>query len=249
MSINKARLASELLGPVGGGGELQKLTITRERQRGRDAIEALFNPNEITLAISATWDQERLVGQGGTSAAVMLEYRYVEAETFEIELFFDTYESRSAALTLRRAATDVRRHTDRIAKLVEPDRELHRPPLCHLKWGTFDIFTGVFTSVRQRFTLFLEDGTPVRATLTCSLIGAATPGQARSAELHSSDVAKTRQVRRTDTLQSLAAEEYNDPAMWRHIAKANGIINPRDLRPGTVLAIPRLRPSGGADAR
>jgi nucleoid-associated protein YgaU len=178
----------------------------------------------------------------------MLEYRYVEAETFEIELFFDTYESRSTALTLRRAATDVRRHTDRIADLVEPDRELHRPPLCRLRWGTFDIFTGVFTSVRQRFTLFLEDGTPVRATLTCSLTGSATPGRARSAEMHSSDVVKTRQVRRTDTLQSIAAEEYNDPAQWRNIAKANGIINPRDLRPGTVLTIPRLQPSGGVDA-
>jgi nucleoid-associated protein YgaU len=49
-------------------------------------------------------------------------------------------------------------------------------------------------------------------------------------------------VRRNDTLHSIAAEEYRDPALWRHIAKANGIVNPRDLKPGTVLTIPRLRP-------
>jgi nucleoid-associated protein YgaU len=55
-------------------------------------------------------------------------------------------------------------------------------------------------------------------------------------------VAKTRQVRHNDTLHSIAAEEYRDPALWRHIARANGIVNPRDLKPGTVLTIPRLRP-------
>jgi nucleoid-associated protein YgaU len=55
-------------------------------------------------------------------------------------------------------------------------------------------------------------------------------------------VAKTRQVRRNDTLHCIAAEEYRDPALWRHIARANGIINPRHLEPGVVLTIPRLRP-------
>jgi nucleoid-associated protein YgaU len=48
-------------------------------------------------------------------------------------------------------------------------------------------------------------------------------------------------VRRYDTLQSLAADEYGDPALWRPIALANSIINPRDLAAGTILTIPKLR--------
>jgi nucleoid-associated protein YgaU len=259
VSINKTRVASELLGPVSGGGELQKLTITYERSGRRKSgeIEALFNPNEITLAKSATWEQQRVASHGGTtSSAVEQEFRFVEAATFDIELFFDTYEPRSGAMSFRSAATsllpagltrasgatDVRWHTDRVAGLVEADRELHRPPRCHLHWGAFDIFTGVLTSVRQRFTLFLEDGTPVRATLSCGFVESGTEAHAKAGELHSSDVAKKRQVRRNDTLQSIAAEEYNDPTLWRPIAKANAIVNPRDLRPGTVLTIPKLRP-------
>jgi len=106
----------------------------------------------------------------------------------------------------------------------------------------FDIFTGVLTSLNQRFTLFLDDGTPVRATLTCDFTEVGSQARARAAELHSSDVAKTRQVQRYDTLQSLAADEYGDPALWRPIATANGIVNPRDLRPGTMLTIPKLQP-------
>jgi nucleoid-associated protein YgaU len=256
MSINKARVASELLGLGTGGGELEKLTITYERRRRRPgSIEALFNPNEITLAKSTNWEQQRVVGRGGRVSGTIQEFRSVEAETFSVELFFDTYESRSAAMTWRRAATsllptsmsqrdatDVRRHTDRVAALAEVDRVLHRPPMCHLEWGAFDIFTGVLTSLQQRFTLFLEDGTPVRATLSCSFVEATTAARSRARELHSADVTKTRQVRRNDTLHSLAAEEYNDPSLWRHIARANGIVNPRELKPGTVLTIPKLRP-------
>ncbi|HZR52280.1 MAG TPA: hypothetical protein VFB06_22560 [Streptosporangiaceae bacterium] len=259
MSLNKAKVVSELLGLGSGGGELHKLTIYYERggRQQQGSIEALFNPTEITLTRSTVWQQQQTVGQGVPSgAAVEQEFRSVEAEQFSIELFFDTYGARSGAVTGAAAAasflpaslipggqsSDVRQYTDQIAKLVEVDTELHRPPVCDLRWGVFDIFTGVLTSLNQRFTLFLEDGTPVRATLTCDFTEVGSQARAKATELHSSDVAKTRQVQRYDTLQSLAADEYGDPALWRPIATANGIVNPRDLRPGTMLTIPKLQP-------
>ena len=260
MSINKAKVVSELLGLGSGGGELQKLTIYYEQsgRRGPGSVEALFNPSEISLTRSTKWEQQQTVGQGGpTGVAVEQEFRSVEAEQFSIELFFDTYGSRSntatgaaaaaatflpASLIPGRQSSDVRQYTDQIARLVEVDTELHRPPVCDLRWGVFDIFTGVLTTLNQRFTLFLDDGTPVRATLSCDFIEVGTQARARAGELHSSDVVKTRQVQRYDTLQSLAADEYGDATMWRPIAIANGIVNPRDLLPGTMLTIPKLRP-------
>jgi nucleoid-associated protein YgaU len=256
MSLNKARVVSDLLGLGGGTGELHKLTIYYERYNlPQGTIEALFNPSEITLTRSARWEQEHAVGQGGSSGAdVEQEFRSVEAETFSIELFFDTYEPRSdplsatqvaasfvpASLAGARLSTDVREHTSRIAGLVEVNADLHRPPVCDLRWGVFDIFTGVLAMLSQRFTLFLDDGTPVRATLTCEFTEVGTQGKARAAELHSADVIKVRQVQRYDTLQSLAADEYGDPAQWRPIATANGIVNPRGLVPGMTLTIPKL---------
>jgi nucleoid-associated protein YgaU len=252
MSINKARVASELLGFGTGGAALQRLTIERE---GGEPVEALFNPSEISVSGYASWDQAQPASYAGPNAAtVELEFRSVEAQTLSIELFFDTYESR-AAMTFKdavaallptpgsgRQATDVSRYTEQVAQLAEVDRDLHRPPVCNLRWGAFDIFTGVLTSLNQRFTLFLEDGTPVRATLSCSFLGVSLEWRRRKGELQSSDVAKTRRVRRNDTLHSIAAEEYRDPALWRHIARANAIVNPRHLQPGTLLTIPRLRP-------
>jgi nucleoid-associated protein YgaU len=254
MSLNKAKVVSELLGLGSGGGELQKLTIFPDPG---DPIEALFNPAEISLTKSAHWEQRRVVGQGGqNSAPVKQEFRWVQAEEFSIDLFFDTYESRSGGMSVAsvaasflpatlipgRDATDVRQHTDQIAKLLDLATEQHEPPVCKLRWGVFDIFTGVLTNLTQRFTLFLDDGTPVRATLSCDFAEVGTLGKARAGELNSADVMKTRQVQRYDTLQSLAADEYGDPALWRPIATANGIVNPRDLQPGMMLTIPKLQP-------
>jgi hypothetical protein len=259
MALNKASLASDLLGLGPGGGGLRKLTITHN---GADCtrngpIEALFNPHEISRSRSVNWQQRSAASQGSgwTWADMEQEFLAVAPETMSLELFFDTYESRAQASGWKRAAsfvqqanpfptgdaTDVTALTKRVAKLAEVDRELHHPPICKLSWGSFtDIFTGVLTRLDQRFTMFLPDGTPVRATLSCGFVETVTEADVLARELNSADVVKTRVVRRNDTLHTLAAAEYRDPRMWRHIATANGIVNPRDLKPGTVLTIPKL---------
>lgn len=259
MARNKASMASELLGLGPGGGGLQKLRITHNGQDGKKngPIEALFNPHEISRSRAVSWEQKKAASQGGgwTWSDMEQEFLAVNPETLSIELFFDTYESRSQASDWKSVAsfvqplnpfqtsdaTDVTKLTRRVAKLAEVDKELHHPPICRLSWGAFtDIFTGVLTQLDQRFTLFLADGTPVRATLSCSFVESPTRADVRARELNSADVVKTRTVRRNDTVHSLAAEEYRDPSLWRHIASANGIVNPRDLKPGTVLTIPKL---------
>ena len=74
-------------------------------------------------------------------------------------------------------------------------------------------FQGVIDRLDQRFTLFMEDGTPVRATLTCTFKEWRTNKEDReTAGLQSSDIAKRKFVRRGDTLSAIAAEEYLDPS-------------------------------------
>jgi hypothetical protein len=259
MARNKAGMAAELLGLGPGGGGLQKLRITFDRHDGTQGgpIEALFNPHEISRSRSVNWHGKKVASQGGgwTWSDTEQHFLSVGAETLSLELFFDTYEARSQVSGWQRAAsfvqpanpfqgsdaTDVTRLTDQVAKLAEVDRELHHPPICLLSWGAFGrIFTGVLTELDQRFTLFLADGTPVRATLSCSFLEFQTRAHRRAREMNSADVVKSRVVRRHDTLHSIAAEEYGDPGQWRHIAGANGIVNPRTVRPGMVLTIPKL---------
>jgi nucleoid-associated protein YgaU len=258
MTVNTGRLAAQLspFGTTSGG--LEKLTISYERggvlPSGR--IEALFNPDQLTTSRSARWEAEAVAGHGAPDAgAPVVEFHAVEPASLDLSLFFDTYERRPDAVGWARAAlppvpggvislrtaTDVRGHTERIAGLTKIDPELHRPPVCQLRWGRFDLHDWVLTELTENYTMFLEDGTPVRATLTCRFVEVVTTAVVRIAEPHSADVPRTRRVARGDTLHAIAAQEYGDPARWREIARANAILDPLRLQPGAVLVVPRLQ--------
>jgi nucleoid-associated protein YgaU len=48
---------------------------------------------------------------------------------------------------------------------------------------------------------------------------------------------KVHVVKPGETMALIANMEYGDSKIWRVIADANGLDNPKDLRPGTVLEI------------
>ncbi|HEX9374018.1 MAG TPA: LysM peptidoglycan-binding domain-containing protein [Roseiflexaceae bacterium] len=215
---------------------LEKLTIKVET--GRDqftkTIEALFNPNELSITRIVNWTPAPAAERDVAGS----QFTYGQPATLKVDLLFDTYEK----------GTDVREHTSAMYDLTSVQGNLHRPPLCKLSWGAFtlDDFQWVVTSLTHRFTLFLANGTPVRATLNCEFKQWRSGDQeARLLNKQSADVPKRRTVRRGDTLSSIAGEEYQDPARWRVIAQANQINNPRTLTPGQVLVIPALRPGAG----
>lgn len=203
--------------------ELAKATITPEDE---DPIPVLFNPTQYSLDQANTLAE---VGVPGLSAPI-LQYVRGNGRTLSMDLFFDTWEAQS----------DVRDHTRLIYGLLDLRGPLHRPPVCLFTWGKFN-FDCVVERVGGRFTLFLADGTPVRATLSVSFKEfVEVEVLVRRPPTESADHAKSYLVRRGDTLASIAAAEYGDPARWRPIAEANAIANPRLLAPGTRLALPAL---------
>ncbi len=206
---------------------LSKLTLQAvDGAKANQAITALFNPKEYTISKSVPWNPH---ASSGLDAPEM-QFTTGQGETLALELFFDTYEAKS----------NVRDHTDKLHTLALIDATLHRPPMVLVTWGKLT-FKGVVESLNHRFTMFLEDGTPVRATCTLSMREAKTASeQAEEKKLQSPDHAKLHAVRRGETLQSIAGSEYDDPAEWRRIADANGIDDPFRLEPGLKLVIPPI---------
>ncbi|MFP2925247.1 LysM peptidoglycan-binding domain-containing protein [Pyxidicoccus sp. 3LG] len=240
---------------------LAKLKIEYEKNKKGDFLgkhEALFNPNQLAYENKVSWRLEQSAMDSKVAEYRRLNLQRVEPSTFSIELFFDTYEGEPRAglglasrLALLRSplahaplakpsAVSVVTYTRPVAELTHYNKELHRPPVCKLSWGRFFLFKGVLSQVSQRFTFFMEDGTPVRATLGCVFTEYQTADDARRGELHSADVAKKYTVRPGDTLINIAAELYGDLSLWRVIADANRLQNPRRLEPGRVLDIPPL---------
>ncbi len=191
-------------------------------------LEVLFNPPEYTIAKSNSFAEVAIPGLGSP----LLQFTRGNIETLTMALFFDTYTYRDGE--------DVRNYTSKITDLLKIDPDLHAPPVCLFSWGELNL-TCVIEQVSQRFTMFRDDGVPVRATLNVTFKEYASEEfQAQSIDQASPDRTKRRIVKQGDSLWMWAAREYGNPNRWREIADKNEIENPRFLEPGTEITIPPL---------
>ncbi|HEY9206924.1 MAG TPA: LysM peptidoglycan-binding domain-containing protein [Candidatus Methanoperedens sp.] len=204
-----------------------------ERKDNGDLIPFVFNPKEFSVEKSNQFAEVNIPGL----SSPILQFVRGNARTITMDLFFDTYEE----------GIDVRVYTDRITGweageekgLMDIDSDLHAPPVCAFRWGDFR-FQCIIERVSKRFTMFLPNGKPVRATLNVTLKEYTdAEEQIRRISAQSADITKRWTVIHGDSLWSIAAREYGDPKDWRLIAEENGIDNPRLLKPGQVLIIPR----------
>jgi LysM repeat protein len=202
---------------------LEKASLQADQEA---EIPVLFNPTQYGLDSGNQYAEIGIPGLG----APLLQYVRGNSRTMSIELFCDTYE----------AGSDVRKFTNAIYDLLSIRSETHVPPICTFRWGSFQ-FRGIVERVSGRFTLFLADGTPVRATLTLGMKEFVDVSvEVRRTPTNSPDRTKAYTVQRGDTLYGIAAANYGDPAQWRPIANANAIDDPLALAPGSVLTIPRI---------
>lgn len=226
--------------------EKAKMGVVGKESAG---FHVLFNPSEYALERSVNFAAHPVLGLDSP----VMQFAHGESETLRMNLFFDTYSTgaeggdKTDSLKLlansklpEAAKMDVRKFTDKVYKLMEVDGDKHAPPKVFFKWGSLH-FEGYLVSVSQTFTKFTFRGIPVRARLDVTFKRAIDPkSQLKGMPRNSPDRTKFRTISEGDTLTALAEAEYNDAEMWREIAAANGIENPRLLRTGTQLKIPAL---------
>jgi hypothetical protein len=217
---------------------LAKLEMT-PLDKNRVKIEAkrfwvLFNPTSYSISTSVTW-----LPQGSRELnAPPLTYGGGASRTLTLELFYDVTEPIDGT-----RIDDVRKETNKVVTLARKDRDLGRPPVVAIEWGAAPLtgpdfpFIGVVSALTQNFTLFNANGTPVRANLNVTFTEFADP-EIDQRKLDPEFT--TRVVKRGDTLSGIAAELYGDPALWRAIALANRLDDPRRLEIGRHLAIPKI---------
>lgn len=188
-------------------------------------IEVMFNPTDYSTSLNVEW------GEGNQNGMIFSRSNY---GNLDLKLFFDTYEK----------GTDVREAgIKKIAELGLPSvegEERKKPPVCLFQWGKFK-FKGVIEKVDQSFTMFLSDGTPVRANVNVTM----KPVVDEKDILKLSGIEacrKLRVVKQGDRLDTIAAEELKDPLKWRLIADANNITDPLNFPgpedTGKVIIIP-----------
>lgn len=191
-------------------------------------VEVLFNPTEYSLEISNNFQASAPPGLSNP----ILQFVNGNADTLTMELFFDTWtDGRRIDVTLL---------TGRLVALLRIDGKTHAPPRVEFRWGVI-AFKAVIEKLSQKFTMFLSDGTPVRATLNVSFKQyKPLAEQLADPRRNSADKTKRRVVTGDDSIWLLAHREYGDVRDWRVIARKNRVADPRAIRPGTALVVPPL---------
>jgi LysM repeat protein len=203
---------------------LAKARITVEHTG--QVIEVMFNPEEYSLNKDNTFASQSIPGL----SAPILQFVSGNLRTLEMELFFDTTDARR----------DVRAETQKVVDLLKIDRDLHAPPVLQVAWGSLHLRC-VLAKANQKFLKFLEDGRPTRARVTVTFSEFIDPErEAQEVNRQTADFSKVHVVQRGDTLSAIAMRFYDNPALWRPIAVANGIDAPRALVPGRELHVPAL---------
>ncbi len=212
----------------------QKAKLVTEKN---ETLECWLNPTQYAITKTNTWQANQAAPGASFPPA---QYNGGQAREMTLELMFDAG-----------VDGDVTSVTDKLFKLMEPDKTLGtpgpgRPPHFTLSWGTFQSFDAVCKSLSVTFLLFRPDGTPTRAQANLSLMqvhkdprsGGGTPAPKTNPTSRSTHDVRSHVVREGDSLPSIAFAQLGDPTRWRDIAEANGIDDPLRLRAGQTLTIP-----------
>lgn len=217
--------------------QLAKATIQVLDGRNKgNAVEVLFNPAEYSLEISNNFQASAPPGLNNP----ILQFVNGNSDTLTMDLYFDTWTDLGRA--------DVSELTGRFAALLRIDGDLHAPPRVEFRWGML-AFKAVIEKLSQRFTMFLSDGTPVRATLNVAFKQyKPLAEQLADPRRNSADKTKRRIVAAGDSIWLLAHREYGDARDWRAIARRNRLDDPRSIPIGAALVVPPLdeQPQGKA---
>jgi hypothetical protein len=211
-----------------------------EKKQTPHTIQCMFNPKEYTFSKQNTWNKAKTPGKN----APPLEFGAGDPATLQLQLFFDTYASSQRS----GEAEDVRdKYTNFIWQLMLVDPKLKnkktklgRPPRVRFQWGKTWTFNAVITSITQKFTLFLPNGTPVRATVdvTFQQLQDETLLSRQNPTSGGKGGERVWTVREGDTLASIAHQHFGDVDQWRRIADVNRLNQVRRLTPGTMLLLP-----------
>ncbi len=129
---------------------------------GNKRITALFNPKEISIDKQVPW-QKHKTSRGDNP---IMEFTGAKPASLSLELFFDTYEANNKNV-YEQHISELEELTK--VKVGEADED-KRPPLCIFDWGkNFPSFKGVIESLQVKYTMFLPDGTPCRATASIKM--------------------------------------------------------------------------------
>ena len=217
------------------------------KDKGNEEIRFLFNPAQYTISKSNNWTGGGTDGAGkgenatgATKNSPEIVFAGGDATTLSMELFFDTWHMSKSA----KSTEDVRKYTGKVFELMYKEQGKQdgqnangRPPFVLFVWGN-TWFEAAIVSVTQKFTMFLTDGTPVRATLEVVFKQRKDKADfSANGQGYGNGAGTVIRLPGDTTVDALAHQHLGNGDLWRQIADRNPKIA-RVIKAGTEIVIP-----------
>lgn len=138
-----------------------------------DDIEFMFNPNELSFSRSMSIEQAR--GSRTGSGQNKPSFKHPNPYSLKIgNIIIDTYEDGSSVLD------HIKKFTQAVEFSQKGKGNKKRPPVYLFTWGDNQYLRCFVKTFSFKLTLFLPDGTPVRANIDLSLEQVDPPTPPRS---------------------------------------------------------------------
>jgi len=209
-------------------------------------VTVQFNPDSLKVSLS------NQMSGGDQSGGSAIQFVGAGSTKLSFDLWFDVTNPENNKRPVDGVIPDdVRMLTAEVGFFMTPepnpkDKKKFIPPGVRFLWGRF-LFEGIMESLNEEISYFSEDGRPLRAKLSVSLMRQEIQFRAKEVQEEDRAVAGTASSRshakkkvapdeskQGDTVQHMAGEAGNSES-WPAVAAANGIENPRFIAPGTVL--------------
>lgn len=189
-----------------------------------------FNPKDYSITRAAEWTAP--TNQAGSAPA---HYVGPRPASLTVEMFLDQSNL---------ANGDISPIISKLISYVNPEsnsKQKQKPsaPHIHFLWGGAISFKGYLEQVAVKYTLFRQNGNPIRGTATLTLKEILTTPDRQNPTSGGPPGNRAHLVVAGDTLASIAYAEYGNANQWRVLGDANPEVDdPMRLRPGTSLLIP-----------
>lgn len=213
--------------------KITSYTDEKFKQQYLDVIKLTINPETLRFTKGITYQEDKQLGSINTSHA----FDKYKPDTLAFDCIIDCT-----------GAVEGIKEDDQVKDLIENlekhlflyNSEAHRPSFVTVAYGKI-LFKGQLTSIKEDFTLFNNNGIPLRAEVKLEFSGFQSYDESRKAHTNlSPDMSRIVVMKEDDTLSALCYKFYGNALYVNEVARFNDFNGFRNLPAGTTVLFPPL---------
>lgn len=232
-------------------GKLTKVLIeafTDKKLSKKDAdypnFELPINPETYSKNYKVEYEVKKAQGSQGIDA----KFTATAPEELSLEFVFDgtkTVQGYTEKLINKKVSVQV---SDFLNTVYFMKGDIHKPKYLKICWGEQLVFDCILTSLDINYTLFHQNGEPLRAKLNAKFLNyIEQEKRVLRQDNNSPDLTHVRTVKDGDNLPLMAYEIYGNGDFYIQVAKANSLSSFRNISTGQEIVLPPLEKNAPND--